>query len=332
MLGVSPTPRSSTPELTSLPVPRPGPGELLVQVAASGVNHVDLLQQRGRYPVPEGESAIPGLECAGIVTSLGEGVVAGQPWNVGDRVMALLGGGGHARYVAVPERLAMPLPPSWDAIQGAALPEAGVTAWTNLVAEGAVRSGEWVMVTGATGGVGSFAVRLAEALGTRVIAVGRSGARLARLRLAPPSVAVLEGAEFTARVHRATGGAGVDLIVDLVGGRGFGERLMSLRTHGRVVLVGLLAGASSELDLSRTLRCQLMVKGSLLRARSRLEKGRLVEAFMRFAKPRFLQGELQPSIAAVFPASEIAAAYAALERGGLGGKVVVRWDDAPAGD
>jgi len=329
MLGVAPASGSSedVPRLVELAVPQPAAGEVLVRVAASGVNHVDLLQQRGRYPVPDGESLIPGLECSGVVAALGEGVSPGQPWDLGERVMALLGGGGHAQYVAVPERQLMRLPPAWDPLQGAALPEAGLTAWTNLVAEGDLRRDEWVMVTAATGGVGTFAVQLAEALGARVVAVARSLERLRRLRLSPSSVTVQEGADFVARVHTATEGTGVDLIVDLVGGTAFEERLQTLRPHGRVVLVGLLAGIHSELDLSRALRCQLNIKGSLLRARSRQEKGRLVEAFVRFAWPRLLDGSLVPSVAASYPAREIEMAYQALSAGGLGGKVVVRWDD-----
>jgi NADPH2:quinone reductase len=326
MVAVSPTAGSPTPELTSVPVPRPGAGELLLRVEASGVNHVDLLQQRGRYAVPEGESEIPGLECSGSIAALGDGLVPGEPWSLGDRVMALLGGGGHARYVVAPEQQVMRLPADWNFALGAALPEAGVTAWTNLVAEGGLRRGEWVMVTGATGGVGRLAVQLAEALGAHVVAVSRSGERLSLLPLSDESATVREGADFTTRVHRATGGAAIDLVLDLVGGPAFAERVECLGSHGRVILVGLLAGTRSNLDLSRTLRCQLMVKGSLLRARPRQEKGRLVEGFMRFAEPRFATGALRPAIAAEFAAGEIAAAYAALERGGLDGKVVVHWD------
>lgn len=330
MLGLRPAAahNSEDPEIISQPVPTPGTDELLIRVQASGVNHVDLLQLRGRYPVPEGESLIPGLECSGTIEALGEGLRPGQPWKVGDRVMALLAGGGHAQFVAVPDVQVMPLPEEWSFVQGAALPEAGLTAWTNLVAEGGLRRGEWVAISGATGGVGTFMVQLAAALGARVVALAPNRERLASMDLAEGSVAVLEGAELASRVLRTTGGHPVELLIDLVGGPGFADRIELLKPHGRAIVVGLLAGLDTGLDLSRVLRCQLTIKGSLLRARSRREKGRLVEAFYRFAQPHFAAGRLRPRIASVFEYGEIAKAFAAVQAGGQFGKVVVRWGGA----
>lgn len=329
MLGLRPTSGApqQTPELISQPLPSPGADEVLIRVRASGVNHVDLLQLRGRYPVPDGESLIPGLECSGIVEAVGERWRRDSPWEPGDRVMALLGGGGHAQFVSVPGSQVMALPSGWDFTLGAALPEAALTAWTNLVAEGGLRRGEWVAISGATGGVGSFAVQLAEALGARVVALAPSAERLGDLVLGEQSVRVQEAPEVSSRVLQATGGRAVDLLVDLIGGPEFSERLECLGTHGRAVLVGLLGGVESRLDLSRVLRCQLMIKGSLLRARSRREKGRLIEAFARFADARFEAGELRPQIASVFDQADIASAFEAVQAGGQLGKVVVRWDE-----
>lgn len=315
-------PRSPAPRIGDLPDPVPGPGEVLVAVEAAGLNHADPLQLRGLYPPPPGESDVPGLECAGRVVGPEEPGL----WQPGARVMALLGGGGHATRAAVPAGQLMPLPANLSFIEGAAIPEAGLTAWTNLVAEGGLKAGESVLVTGATGGMGSFAVQLARELGARVLAAGRNADRLERLRALGVEEVCLAGSDLAAQVREATGGRGVDLVFDLVGGAALSSHLASLREGGRLILVGLLDGRKTELDLSLVLRRRLRIAGSVLRPRSRQEKAGLVSDFAAFALPRLRDGRLRPVVDRVLPLNRAPEAYQAIERGGVFGKIVLKMD------
>jgi putative PIG3 family NAD(P)H quinone oxidoreductase len=322
MLAVLPKSKETdpVPRLGELPDPEPGPGEVLIDVAAAGINHADLLQLRGLYPPPPGESEVPGLEAAGRVAALGEGA---SHFRVGDRVMALLAGGGHATRVAAPEGQVMALPENLSWVEGGALPEAGLTAWTNLVAEEAVQAGESVLVTGATGGMGTMFVGLARELDATVIASGRDPERLARLAELGAVATVPAGEELSRRVREATGGRGADLVIDLVGGEGFAGHLAALRDRGRLVLVGVTAGSRVELELAQVLRRRLRILGSVLRARPREEKSRLVAAFADFALPRLADGRLRAVVDRTVPFEKVAEAYDALRRGGLFGKVVL---------
>lgn len=316
-----PTPDSaSRPELGTVPDPVPAAGEVLVDVRAAGLNRADLLQLRGAYPPPPGESEVPGLELAGVVAAVGEGV---DGWSPGDRVMALVAGGAHAERAAVPAGQLMALPEGWSFTDGAAVPEAGLTAWTNLEKEGGLEAGETLVVTGANGGMGRTFVQLGRELGARVIAAGRHMDRLEPLRDLGADALVTLGEGFPAAVREANGGDGADLAVDLVGGEHLPRCLAALRNQGRCVLVGLLAGTRAELDLALVLRNRLRLIGSVLRARSRAEKAELVAAFTRFAAPRFADGRLRPQVDRVFPFERVAEAYATLEAGGVEGKVVV---------
>ena len=312
--------KNPVPRLGELPDPVPGPDEVLVAVEAAGVNHADLLQLQGHYPPPAGESDVPGLECAGEVLTPGERVTGFRP---GDRVMALLGGGGHATLAAIPAGQLMTVPANLSLTEAGALPEAGLTAWTNLVVEGELTAGETVLVTGATGGMGTMFVQLARELGATVIASGRDPGRLARLRDLGAAATVEAGDALPARVRDLTGGKGVDLVIDLVGGKGFEGHLAALRNRGRLVLVGLTAGRKVDLDLSGVLGRRLRIVGSVLRARPREEKAQLVAAFGAFALPRLADGRLRPVVDHVVPLSDAARAYAALRQGGLFGKVVL---------
>lgn len=310
-------------EIVDLPAPEPGPGEVIVRVLAAGLNRADLLQMRGGYPPPAGESSIPGLECAGVVEKLGDGVVA---MTAGARVVALLAGGGQAERVAVPAGQLLPWPDSFSAAEAGGLPEAALTAWTNLVVEGGLVAGESVLVTGATSGVGSFAVQLARELGARVIAAGRSEARLRELVELGIEDRVLLSSELTTSVKGLTGGKGVDLVLDLVGGEWTAAALQALAPRGRLVLVGLTAGASTTIDLATVLRRRLRIVGSVLRSRPREEKSTLVRAFQSFAGSRLTDRSLRPIVARTFPFEEAAEAYRTLESGGLVGKVVLIFD------
>lgn len=305
------------PHVGDLPDPVPGPGEVLVDLRAAGLNQADLHQLRGKYPPPPGESSVPGMECAGVVAASAGG------WEAGRRVMALVGGGGQASRAAIPAGQLMALPDNLSFEEGGALPEAGLTAWTNLVAEGGLRAGEWVLVTGATGGMGSFATQLARELGAKVIAAGRSLERLEGLRRFGIEHLVVEGSELPARVREITGGAGADLIFDLVSGRHFGEHVAALAPRGRLVLLGLMAGEESSLDLRLVLGRRLRILGSTLRPRPRPEKADLTAAFAAFALPRLADGRLVPVLDRTYPLERAAEAYAALESGGAAGKIVL---------
>ena len=329
VLPPSPDAGRPEPRLGDLPEPAISPSEVLVAVRAAGLNRADLLQLRGLYPPPPGESEVPGLECAGVVEAVGAEVDGFRP---GDRVMALLAGGGQAQKAAVPAGQLLPLPENLSFEEGAALPEACLTAWTNLVAEGGLEAGEAVLVTGANGGVGTMAVQIARELGARVLAAGRSRGRLAPLRELGAEALLIDEPGLARAVRDRTGrpergperGGGADLVLDLVGGALLAEHLAALRDRGRLILVGLMAGSRGELDLGEVLRRRLTLRGSVLRSRSRAEKADLVAAFAAFGVPRLADGRLRPVVDRVFALGEIADAYRALEQGGVTGKVVVR--------
>jgi NADPH:quinone reductase-like Zn-dependent oxidoreductase len=306
-----------TPRLGEVEPPRAGPGEVVLAVRATALNRADLLQLRGQYPPPPGESAIPGLEAAGEIVELGEGVGG---FALGERVAALLAGGGHAELVVAPAGQLLRIPASWSWIEAAALPEAAITAWTNLVVEGRLQPGERVLVSGATSGVGSYVVALAKELRATVVAAGRDRARLERLRpLGADEVVLLDALPDAL----ARAGGPVQLALDLVGGEHLPRLLASLAPRGRLVLVGLVAGPSATLDLGRLLRARLALVGSVLRPRSRAEKRDLVAGFATFAADRLAARRLVPLVDRVFAFDAIADAYAHLESGRPLGKVVV---------
>jgi|CXWL01.1.fsa_nt_gi putative PIG3 family NAD(P)H quinone oxidoreductase len=305
--------------------PTAGPGEVLVAVAATALNRADLLQVNGQYPPPAGESEVPGLECAGTVAALGAGV---EGWRVGDRVMALLAGGGQAERVAVPVGQLMAVPEGLSLVEAAAIPEAGITAWLNLAGEGSLTSGESVLVTAAASGVGAMVVQMARELGARqVVVAGRNADRLAQLVPLGATDAVVLGAAFADRVRAVTAGRGVDLVFEMVGGAQVGDSLAALAPRGRLVLIGLLGGRRAELDLSLVLRQRLRIVGSVLRPRSRVEKAAIVADFSAFALPRLADRRLRPVIDRVLPFDGIADGYAAMASSTTLGKVVVAIGD-----
>ena len=309
----------STPTVGNLLDPVPEPGEVLVAVEAAGLNHADLHQLRGQYPPPAGESDVPGLECSGVVLE-GE---KGSAWQPGTRVMALVGGGAHATRAAIPVGQLMPLPDNLSFVEGAAVPEAALTAWVNLVVEGGLQAGETVLVTGATGGMGTFTVQLARELGARVLAAGRSRERLEMLRDLGIDEVCLEGANLAGQVREATGGRGADLVIDYTASPELGSHLAALAQRGRLVVVGRVGGRKTEVDLGLLMVQRLKVIGSVLRARPREEKARLTADFAAFALPRLRDGRLRPVVDRVFPLERAAEAYKALERGGAFGKLIL---------
>ncbi|MEO8276859.1 MAG: NAD(P)H-quinone oxidoreductase [Thermoanaerobaculia bacterium] len=312
--------RSGAIVVGDVPLPTPGAGEVLIRVVSAGLNRADLLQMRGLYPPPPGASEIPGLECAGIIEALGSEV---KELAVGQRVMALLAGGGHGEAVAVPAGQVMPVPESLSLEDAGAIPEAALTSWTNLVVEGGLRSGETLVVTGATSGIGSFAVQVARELGATVIAAGRSVERLERLRDLGVGHLVALDAGMPAAVKALTDGKGADLVLDLVAGEWLTPSLDSLAYRGRLVLVGVTAAARAEVDLGLILRRRLHVIGSVLRARPIEEKSELVRGFSEFGLTRLADGRLRAVVDRRFPFAEAAAAYACLERERPLGKVLL---------
>lgn len=314
------------PELVDLPDPEPGPGEVLIKVHASALNRADLLQLKGWYPPPPGESEIPGLECAGVVERFADDV---EGWSVGDPVMALLAGGGHAEKVVVPAGQLMRIPSGLSFPEAAALPEAALTSWTNLMVEGNLSAGRPVLIVAAASGIGTFACQLARAAGARVLAAGRDRERLERLRdLGADSLFILDE-DLPRRIREATDGRGVDLVLDLAGGPALGDRLKAVTRCGRYVLVGILAGSEASIDLGDLLKRRIRLQGSVLRSRPRAEKAALIKAFSDFAASRWATGELRPVVDRVLPLAHVAEAYDTMARGSLFGKLVLKTGSCP---
>ena len=303
-----------------VPEPVPGEREVVIDVRAAALNRADLLQRRGSYPPPPGASGVLGLECAGVVSALGPGIAAAQ---LGDRVMALLPGGGYAERVVVHEQLLLPIPAAFSFEQAAAVPEAFLTANEALFSLGELLPGQWALVHAAASGVGSAAVQLARAAGARVIAT-TSSAKAARVEaLGPERVVARDTADFAAVVRELTAGHGVDVIVDLVGASYFAKNSECLAALGRHVIVGLVGGAKVELDLGRVLARRHALLGLVMRTRSVPEKIAVVERFRRRWLERLVDGTLVPLVDRVFPFEDVALAHARMEANENVGKIVL---------
>jgi len=312
-------------QLAELPDPVPGEREVVIDVRAAALNRADLLQRRGVYPAPPGASAVLGLECAGVVQALGPGIAAAA---VGDRVMALLPGGGYAERVVVHEQLLLPIPEGLSFEQAAAIPEAFLTASEALFALGRTLPGEWVLVHAAASGVGSAAVQLALRAGARVLATTSAG-KVPRVReLGAERVVARDEEDFVAVAQEVTAGAGVDVIVDLVGAAYFAKHATCLATLGRHVVVGLVGGAKAEVDLGRVLARRHSILGLVMRTRPLHDKIAVVERFRRQWLHRFEDGSLKPLVDSVFSLADAAQAHARMEANANVGKIVLRVGDA----
>ncbi|HWV76429.1 MAG TPA: NAD(P)H-quinone oxidoreductase, partial [Isoptericola sp.] len=269
---------------------KPGPGEVLIDVAAAGVNRADLLQRAGNYPPPAGAPEWPGLEISGTVRALGPGVTG---WAPGDRVVALLEGGGYAEQVVARAAQLLPLPDGVDLVDGAALPEAVCTAWTNLVDTGRLHAGETLLVQGGSGGVGSVAVQLAAALGARVVATAGGPERVARCVELGADVGVDHRTQdVVAAVREATDGRGADVVLDVLGGGGLADNVRALAPGGRLVVIGLQRGRRGELDLNALMAKHAWVTGTLLRPRSAEDKAALVATVCERVWPLVADGRV----------------------------------------
>ena len=309
-------------QIGTAPDPVLGPGQVRIAVKASALNRADLLQRQGMYPPPPGASPILGLECSGVIAELGEGV---QQWQVGDRVMALLAGGGYAEQVVVDAGSCMKVPENLDLVEAGGLAEVCLTVFLNVFQLGALETGDWLLVHGGGSGIGTAAIQMAREAGARVIVTAGSDEKCARCLELGANVAVnYREADFAEAVAEATGGAGVDVILDSIGGPYLERNLSSLALGGRLVLIGLMGGAKAEISLGTLLMKRLQVMGSTLRARPESEKADLARASVaRFGKA-LESGALRPIIHQVLPLAEAAEGHRRMKASAHFGKILLK--------
>jgi putative PIG3 family NAD(P)H quinone oxidoreductase len=309
--------------LARRPVPRPDAGEalVLIKVAAAGVNYPDLLQRQGRYPPPPGASDIPGLEVAGEVVAVGEGI-AGVC--VGERVCALLSGGGYAEYCVAPAPQCLPTPKGMEDEAAAAIPEAFLTVWANVFERGGLRSGETLLVHGGSGGIGTTAVQLGRAFGARVFATAGSADKGAVCESLGAEKAIDHTREdFVAVVRDSTGGRGVDVILDVLGGEDTARNLECLAMDGRLVQIAFLKGPKAEINLTPILQRRLTLTGSTLRPRTVEEKGAIAWALRGSVWTMLEHGTVRPLVHRTFPLAQAADAHRLMETRQHVGKIVL---------
>jgi putative PIG3 family NAD(P)H quinone oxidoreductase len=303
------------------PTPTIGAAEVLIRVAAAGVNRPDVLQRQGRYPPPPGTTDIPGLEVAGVVEAIGPGV---HDWRPGDPVCALVSGGGYAEYCAAPAPQCLPIPAGMDVAHAAAIPETTFTVWTNVFERGRLVRGESILVHGGSSGIGTTAIQLARAFGARVFATAGSADKCRACESLGADRAInYREADFVAAVKEATGGRGVDVVLDMVGGDYLQRNIEVLGMDGRLVMIGRQRGEKSELDVMPILRRRLTLTGSTLRARSVAEKGALAQAVRQHVWPLFESGAVRPIVHQTFPLRDAAAAHRVMESSAHIGKLVL---------
>ena len=303
------------------PVPVPGPGQVLIRVAAAGVNRPDVLQRKGLYPAPKGHSELPGLEAAGTVAAVGEGVTRFQP---GDRVMALLNGGGYATFAIADEAATLPIPEGVSDVEAAAIPETFFTVWHNVFERGALKAGEWLLVHGGSSGIGVTAIQLATALGAKVIVTAGSQDKCeACLKLGAHRAVNYRDEDFVEVVKAETAGRGVDVILDMVGGDYVDRNIRSLGDDGRLVYIGFQSGSKVTVDLMRVMLKRLTITGSTLRIRPTEVKGAIARAVETHALPLVASGSVRVVIDSTFPLKEAGAAHARMETSQHIGKIVL---------
>lgn len=312
-------------QLCQRPVPVPGPGEVLLRVHAAGVNRPDVLQRMGLYPVPPGASDLPGLEVAGEIVGgdLAAGVSA-----LGDRVCALVAGGGYAEYCVAPLAQCLPLPRRWSMVEAASLPETLFTVWSNVFERAALASGETLLVQGGSSGIGVTAIQLARALGHRVFATAGSAEKCqACAQLGAERAINYREQDFVAEIKAATGGRGVDVILDMVGGDYVPREITALADDGRLVLIAFLRGSKTELDLGQILRRRLTVTGSTLRPRPLEFKAKLARQLHEKVWPLLEGGQVRPVLYQTFGLAQAAEAHGLMESSRHIGKIMLRLID-----
>lgn len=324
--------RFGTPDVLQLGVrPRPvaGAGELLVRVAASGVNRPDVLQRLGHYAPPAGASDIPGLEIAGVIDSGDTQAMAQAGLAVGDRVCALVAGGGYAEWCVVPVGQCLPVPTGLSDVEAAALPETFFTVWSNVFDRGRLQAGETLLVQGGASGIGVAAIQLAKAAGaTVIVTAGSDGKCAACLALGADHAINHRTQDFGAEVLALTAGRGADVVLDMVAGAYVAREIACLADDGRLVIIAVQGGVKSEFDAGQVLRRRLTVTGSTLRARPLAFKAAIAQALRTRVWPWLSQGLVRPVVHQVFAASQAAQAHALMESNQHVGKIVLTWSSA----
>ncbi|UYN97060.1 MAG: NAD(P)H-quinone oxidoreductase [Enhydrobacter sp.] len=301
------------------PVPRAKPGELLIKVAAAGVNRPDIAQRAGLYPPPPGASDLPGLEAAGTVAAMGSGVTG---WKIGDPVCALTPGGAYAEYCTVPAPQCLPPPKGFDMVHAAAVPETYFTVWHNLFERGQLKAGESALIHGGASGIGTTAIQLAKAFGARVFTTVRTAEKAAAVTaLGADHAVIYKDNDWAAEVKKLSGG--VDVVLDMVAGDYIPRNLQLLRLDGRLVIIALQGGAKAELNAGAVMVNRLTITGSTLRPQSVESKGRMARGLAGKVWPLLEKGSIRPVIFKTFPLPQAAAAHAELERADHVGKIML---------
>ncbi|WP_137918909.1 NAD(P)H-quinone oxidoreductase [Hydrogenophaga sp. 2FB] len=308
------------------PVPVAGAGEVLIRVSASGVNRPDVLQRTGNYPVPPGASDIPGLEVAGVIESGDAVAMAAAGLKTGDRVCALVAGGGYAQWCVAPAAQCLPVPDGLDDIAAASLPETFFTVWSNVFDRGRLQAGETLLVQGGTSGIGVTAIQMAKALGARVIATAGSDDKCAAcLKLGADHAINYKTQDFVTAVAELTGKKGVDVILDMVAGSYAAREIECLAEDGRLVIIAVQGGTKAEFNAGLVLRRRLTITGSTLRPRPVSFKAAIAAALRANVWPLLVDGRIKPVIHQVFPAAQAAAAHTLMESNQHVGKLVLSW-------
>lgn len=315
--------------LTERPAPVAGAGELLIRVAASGVNRPDVLQRSGNYPVPPGASDLPGLEVAGEIVSGDAAAMAAAGFRIGDHVCALVAGGGYAELCVAPVAQCLPVPKGWSDVEAASLPETIFTVWSNVFERGNLQRGETLLIQGGSSGIGVTAIQLAKALGATVIVTAGSDEKCAAcLKLGADHAINYRTADFVEEIKRITGGKGVDVVLDMVAGAYVAREIECLAEDGRLVIIAVQGGIKSEFNAGLVLRKRLTVTGSTLRARSVAFKGAIAAALREKVWPLLESGAIKPVIHSQFAAADAtsgAQAHTLMESNQHIGKIVLTW-------
>jgi putative PIG3 family NAD(P)H quinone oxidoreductase len=307
--------------VTDLPDPVPGPGEVVIDMVATAVNRADTLQRKGHYPPPPGASDVLGLECSGVLSAVGPGV---DGWAVGDRVCALLAGGGYAEKVLVPAGQLMPVPEGIDLVTASALPEVACTVWSNVFMIAGLQRDETLLVHGGAGGIGTFAIQLASALGARVITTAGSEEKLEVCRSLGADLAIsYRGQDFVEEVRRATDGGGADVVLDNMGAKYLGRNVDALATEGRLVVIGLQGGAKGELDLGVLMRKRGAVISTSLRARPVGEKAAICASVVEHVWPLVADGSVRTLVHTSLPLEQAGEGHRIMEASDHVGKILL---------
>ncbi|TVQ40769.1 MAG: NAD(P)H-quinone oxidoreductase [Geminicoccaceae bacterium] len=322
-------PEHGGPEVMRLadrPIPEPQPGQVLIRVAATAVNRADLSQRAGAYPPPPGESDVLGLEVAGRIERLGEDV---EGWQVGDRVMTIIGGGGYAEYATAPASSLLAVPDRFDLITAAAIPEVFLTAYLNIFREALLKQGEAVLIHGGASGVGTAAIQLCRRLRDAkvLVTVGNEDKAQACRELGADLAILYKREDFADRVREATGKRGADVILDHIGGGYLADNMSCLALYGRLVIIGLMGGGKAELNIGQMMVKRQRIIGSVLRARSVAEKAELARAFRAEVLPLLADGRLEPVIHTRLPLAEVVEAHRLVAANANTGKVLLLVDE-----